>query len=103
MPVFNKADPDVAKKMREMIGDIDIVDELVKLARLARDAELGADARPPLRLSDVKRRQRRARPFVLLILVAWAASIFAVILLVRPLMVARSDWYGLLIVLYMIP
>jgi hypothetical protein len=39
----------------------------------------------------------------LLILATWAASIFAVIILVRPLMVTRSDWYGLLIVLYLIP
>lgn len=72
-------------------------------ARLARDAELGHNARPLLRLSDVRRLQRRARPFSLLIMMVWVASVFAVIVLARPLMVNRSVWYGLLIVLYLIP
>ena len=72
-------------------------------ARLARDAELGHNARPSLRLSDVRRLQRRARPFGLLIMMVWVASVFAMIVLVRPLMVTRSDWYVLLIVLYLIP
>lgn len=79
-----------------------IVSGLIQAARMARDAELGPDARPPLRLSDVRRRQRRAAPLGLLILAAWVASVFAVIVLVRPLMVTRSDWYGLLIILYVI-
>jgi uncharacterized membrane protein len=37
---------------------------------------------------------------MLLSLAAWVASIFAVIALVRPLMVTRSDWYGVLILIY---
>jgi hypothetical protein len=58
---------------------------------------------PLLKLSWVKQRQRRASPFALVVLAAWVASIFAVIILVRPLMVSRSDWYGLLIILYLVP
>jgi hypothetical protein len=80
-----------------------LVKALIAAARLARDAELGPDARPPLRLSEVRRRQRCASPLVLMILAAWVASQFAVIVFVRPLMVTRSDWYALLIFLYLIP
>ena len=58
---------------------------------------------PPFSLSDVRRRQRRASPLLLLALAACVASIFGVIGLVRPLMVAKSDWYGLLVVAYLIP
>jgi hypothetical protein len=53
------------------------------------------------RLSDVKRRQRRVAPLTLLLLAAWVASIFVIIALVRPLMVTRSAWYGVLILLYL--
>lgn len=77
--------------------------ERVFAARRARDLQLGPEALPPLRLSDVKRRQRRARPVALLILGLWIVSQWIVIVLVRPLMVAYSNWYGLLIVLYLIP
>ncbi len=55
---------------------------------------------PPFRLSDVKRRQRRVAPLMLLLLAVWVASIFVVIAFVRPLMVARSDWYGVLLIVY---
>jgi len=37
---------------------------------------------------------------ILLLFVFWITSLFAVIALVRPLMVSRSAWYGLLILLY---
>jgi hypothetical protein len=76
--------------------------ELVAEARLARDRELGPNAAPAFRLSDVKRRQVRALPLMLLILAAWVASQFVVIGWVRPLMVTRSDWYGLLLILYLV-
>jgi hypothetical protein len=76
------------------------ITELVAAARDARDRELGPEAVPFFKLSDVKRRQRRARPFMLLLLAAWIATQFLVIALVRPLMVTRSNWYGLLIILY---
>jgi hypothetical protein len=77
--------------------------DLVAAARAVRDRELAGRELPLLKLSWVKRRQRRASPLALSVLAAWVASIFAVIVLVRPLMVARSDWYGLLIILYLIP
>ena len=56
---------------------------------------------PLLRLSDVKRRQRRAGALMLVILIGWVASLIGVIALARPMMVARPVWYVLLIVLYM--
>jgi hypothetical protein len=84
-------------------SSVPAVADLVAAARATRDRELAGRELPLLKLSWVKRRQRRASPFGLLVLATWVASIFAVIVLVRPLMVSRSDWYGLLIVLYMIP
>ena len=77
--------------------------DLVAAARAIRDSELAGQELPLLKLSWVRRRQRRASPFALLVLATWVASIFAVIVLVRPLMVTRSDGYGLLIILYLIP
>jgi hypothetical protein len=77
--------------------------DTVAQARLARDRELGLEAAPPFTLSDVRRRQRRAAPYMLLILAAWVVGLFAVIIWVRPLMVTRTDWYGVLILLYFFP
>ena len=74
--------------------------DLIADARRVRDEQLGPGAPPPFKLSDVNRRQRRTVPLLLLILAAWVASLFAVIGLVRPLMVSASPWYGLLLVLY---
>ena len=76
-------------------------DDLLAEARPARDRELERQAVPPFRLSDVKRRQRRAAPLVILLLLAWAAGVLAVVILVRPVMVARGVSYGLLILLYL--
>jgi hypothetical protein len=76
--------------------------ELLAAARRQRDRETSPEAVPPFSLSEVRRRQRRASPLVLLIFAAWIASQFAAIMIVRPLMVAKSDWYGLLLVLYLL-
>jgi hypothetical protein len=73
---------------------------LVAEARRVRDQELGPGALPPLPMSDAKRRQLRALPLMLLISAACFASIIAVSAWVRPLVVAKSGWYGLLAVLH---
>ena len=79
------------------------LEELIAAVRAVRDHQLAGRELPLLKLSWVKQRQRRASPFALLVLALWVASIFAMILLVRPLMVSRSDWYGLLMILYLFP
>jgi hypothetical protein len=78
----------------------EVVRELEADARRARDQELGPAAVPAFRLSDVKRRQLRALPLVLLIFAACVGSIFVVIAWVRPLMTAFSPWYGALILVH---
>jgi hypothetical protein len=66
----------------------------------AANQEQRPDIIAPLPLSEVRRRQRRLGPLMLLMIVVCVASQFGAIALIRPLMVKRSDWYGLLLILY---
>ena len=57
---------------------------------------------PLMKLSWVRRQQKKASVFLILLLGLWIACLIAVILLIRPLM-ETNDWYGFLIILYLFP
>src|SRR4051812_49134953 len=76
--------------------------ELIADIRRARDCQLGPGATPPFRLSDVKRRQRRAALVNLPLMLLWVASIIAVGLPLRPLSSSHPAAYTLLILGYLL-
>lgn len=64
---------------------------------IQRDAELRGDEKPLLKLTWLRRQQRRAAPLVLTLLGICTASQFLVIWAVQPLML-RNPWYACLLI-----
>ena len=61
-----------------------------------------AESCPLLKLSFVQRRQKWGALLMIPLMFVWVGTIFGAIALIRPLMVERSEYYGLLILAWML-